>query len=480
MPREDELVVLTLNTSTTYFEDRAGRMAGLEHDLAVGFAAYLGLAPRFVVLPSVAEVLAAVEAGAGDLAAAGLTRTPARAERFLMGPPYQAVEELTVCHPDAGVAEPADLVGKRLRVVEGSSYEESLAELRRELPALAWTARPGESAEQLLQAVWDRTVDCTVVDSHVLAINQRFMPDLEVVFSLGDEEELVWLVADHAAHLLEPLGEWLEELEADGRLQERLDYYYGYVEDFDRYDTAVFRRRVASRLPIYAPLFTEAEGVSGLPWELLAAVSYQESHWQPDAVSRTGVRGMMMLTRATAASLGVDDRRDPEQSVLAGARYLGELIERLPGYIPSPDRVWLGLAAYNVGYSHLRDARVLAVELDRDPNSWPGVKSVLPYLSRPRYYQRLRHGYARGHEPVIFVERVRNYYDLLVRQLEEEGEPVLPAEVAELAREVERTAAGVAPQGGTAAAAGPSGEQAESGEAPEVAVGGQGDGGSPG
>jgi len=410
---KSELVILTRNSATTYFEDRDGRWVGPELELASAFARFLNLKARFEVEDSIDGILAAVALGRVDLAAAGLTRTESRARQFSVGPVYQTIEERVVCHPQVSVRQAEDLVLVRLRVASGSSHQESLLQLKTGLPKLRWTTSSEDSPEQLLQQVADGLIDCTIADSNILAVERRSLPELKNSFGLGGEQSLVWLLARDSAYLEPRLQEWFDGFEKSGRLRALLDRYYGHVEGAGYHDTAVFLQRVEERLPDYRALFLEASATSGLPWTLLAALAYQESHWDPVARSRTGVRGMMMLTRHTAESLGVTDRLDPRQSVPAGARYLAKLADRVPPFIPDPDRLWMALAAYNVGLAHVQDARLLAVELNRNPNSWLGVKSCLPLLSQKRYYLRLPHGYARGHEPVAFVERVRNYRDLL-------------------------------------------------------------------
>jgi len=425
-PPRTGLVVATRNSPTTYYEDRSGRLTGLEYELVTRFAEWADLPLEFVVLGSISEILEAVENSHVDLAAAGLTRTTARAEAFLTSPSYQEIEERVVCHPRAKVGQIDDLFGKRIRIISDSSYEERLRELKLDYPGLLWTTTDEESTEQLLHLVWDREIDCTVADSNILALDRRYLPELKTPFALGESEFLSWFISQRASDLEEPLRTWFEEIRQSGHLHALLQKYYSHVENFDYYDTAMFFRRVESRLPAYAEMFTIAEGQTGLDWRLLAAVAYQESHWDPEAVSRTGVRGLMMLTQDTAADVGVD-RLDPFASVLGGAIYLRGLVNRVPAHIEEPDRVWLALAAYNVGYAHLEDARKLAVELGENPNTWVGVKKVLPLLSQSRYYQTLRHGYARGNEPVVYVEHVRNYYDLLGESLPRDNEAEMPS-----------------------------------------------------
>ena len=122
---------------------------------------------------------------------------------------------------------------------------------------------------------------------------------------------------------------------------------------------------------------------------------------------------MMMLTRRTAKELGVRNRLDPKQSIDGGAAYLAKLRKRLPERIQEPDRTWMALAAYNVGYGHLTDARKLSIKDGGDDKLWMDVKNYLPLLSQKKHYKNTKHGYARGNEPVSYVQNIRRYFDIL-------------------------------------------------------------------
>ena len=175
-----------------------------------------------------------------------------------------------------------------------------------------------------------------------------------------------------------------------------------------------------NRLPLFQQFFEDAGKKQGLDWRLLAAIGYQESFWDPKARSPTGVRGIMMLTEETAKQMDIADLLDPQQSIDGGARYLRHLIDRLPERIIGTDRLWLALAAYNIGLYHLEDARVLTQKQGGDPDRWNDVKQRLPLLADPTWAAKVKYGAARGMEPVVFVNHVRTYYDVLVKQDEEE------------------------------------------------------------
>jgi membrane-bound lytic murein transglycosylase F len=163
-----------------------------------------------------------------------------------------------------------------------------------------------------------------------------------------------------------------------------------------------------------------------MDWRLLAAIGYQESHWNPDASSYTGVRGVMMLTRRTANQLGVSDRLNPEQSIEGGARYFLRLRGRIPNQIREPDRSWMALAAYNLGMGHLEDARVLTKKQGGDPDRWEDISQRLELLSQQQWHQQTRYGYARGFEAKQYVENIRSYYEILI-WMDTQNHPLLLA-----------------------------------------------------
>ena len=189
------------------------------------------------------------------------------------------------------------------------------------------------------------------------------------------------------------------------------DKHYGHIEEFNYVDTRMFIQAIEQKLPKYQPLF-EKYGQE-VDWRLLAAISYQESHWEPHARSYTGVRGMMMLTLPTAKQMGIKSRLDAEQSIRGGAKYFKRLIGRMPARIPDPDRLWFALASYNIGLGHLNDARKITQQQGGDPDRWVEVKERLPLLKQKKFYKKTRYGYARGDEPVNYVENIRRYYDTL-------------------------------------------------------------------
>ncbi|MGD9000118.1 MAG: membrane-bound lytic murein transglycosylase MltF [Granulosicoccaceae bacterium] len=413
-----KLVVVTRNAPTTHYEGRDG-LAGFEYELVSAFARHLGVEVEFVIEDNLAEILTRVARGEVDMAAAGVTRTVQRQNGFLFSDPYQNVTQQVVCRR-GGVrpTQPADLVGLSLAVPAGTSYVERLEKLQQTIPQLAWQTAHDHDTESFLEQVWDRQLDCTIGDSNIVALNRRYFPELSVRFAISEPEPLAWLLPKTAHGLQERANNWLAKFRASGELAQLRNKYYGFIDVFDYVDTRVFTRKVGRVLPRYRKKFEAAAQKYGLDWSLLAAQAYQESHWRPHARSPTGVRGIMMLTLATAKEVGIKSRLNVEQSIRGGARYLARLRDRLPDSIEEPDRTWIALAAYNVGMGHIYDARRLARQQGKDPDRWHDLKAVLPLLSQKQYYRKLKYGYARGREPVRYVQRIRDYHDMLLQALD--------------------------------------------------------------
>ncbi len=411
--RKGELVVLTRNSPTTYYEGPHGP-AGLEYDLAKLFADDLGVKLKMVAAQNLSQVLAGVQNGAADFAAAGLTITEDRKEFFRFGPPYQQIHEQLIYNVNNPRPKSIDDLNGTFEVVAYSSHNEQLVKLKKTHPNLTWKEDDELETEDLLQLVADQVLDYTIADSNEFMLDQRFMLNLRAAFSIGKPEQLGWLFPKSDDNsLYDKATEFFKKIRADGELTRQIERTYGHTKDFDYVGTLVFRRHVAQRLPRYREFFEKAAKKYHLDWRLLAAMGYQESHWDPKAISPTGVRGIMMLTQNTASDVGVENRLKPQSSIMGGAAYFADILQRMPPDIREPDRTWMALAAYNVGMGHLEDARVITEKRGKDPHRWFDVKQSLPLLAKRKWYKNTKHGYARGWEPLQYVENIRSYYDIL-------------------------------------------------------------------
>ena len=418
LQQSGELVVITRESPTTLYQGPDGP-TGPEYDYLKSYAEFLGVELRLVFLKKNREILEALADGEGHIAAAGMTAyAPLEAEGVSFGPGYQDVDIEVVCRRNHG-KRPRDieeLAEVELVVVADSSHESRLFVLQQEYPDLSWESDEEATVDELLQLVWRKQIDCTIANSSEVNIKRRFYPELEIAFTIEEAQALAWTLSPEWNVLSESIDEWLQAIESNGTLLILRDRHFDSAE-FDYVDMRSFIRRIKSRLPALQPLFQQAAEKYDIPWTLLAAQAYQESHWNRRAKSPTGVRGIMMLTLTTAKEMGVASRLDAAQSIMGGARYLRSLEQRIPDSVDGQDRWWFAMAAYNVGMGHLQDARGLADELDLDPDSWLDMRGVLPLLAQKKYYKDLKYGRARGREPVAYVGKVRNYQNILHAQI---------------------------------------------------------------
>ncbi|MEB5836571.1 membrane-bound lytic murein transglycosylase MltF [Pantoea dispersa] len=413
------LRISTVNSPLTYYTIN-NAPAGMDYELAKRFADYLGVKLEVTVRPNLGDLFDDLDDGKADLLAAGLIYNSERLSRYQSGPSYYSVSQQLVYRIDKPRPKNLGDLKGRLIVQSGSAYLSTLRSAKADsYPDLDWAISTDMGQKALLEAVADGKLDYTVGDSVTIGLLQRIHPQLAVAFDITDEEPVTWyLPRNDDDSLNAAMLDFYSQMGEEGTMARLEEKYLGHVGTFDYVDTRTFLRAIDNTLPDIRPLFEKY--ASSIDWRLLAAISYQESHWNPQATSPTGVRGMMMLTRNTADSLDVNDRLDPEQSIRGGSEYLRRMMEKVPETIPEDERIWFALAAYNMGYAHMLDARRLTLKQGGNPDSWADVKLRLPMLSQKRYYAQTTYGYARGHEAYNYVENIRKYQISLVGYLQEQ------------------------------------------------------------
>ena len=421
-PAQHDLVVLTRPGALTYTADEQGNAAGIEHDLAELFAQELGVGIRYVVVPP-EQMESELANGRYHLAAAWLS--PHADEGYAATPPlFQTRDTLAQHEASLPLTDLGQLQGKTVHAMAGTRQAATMQRLSRQIPDLKVVEVGQGTILDLLEALGERQVEYVAIDQTLEEIANQYVPSLRASLALSDEQPVVWLLGPRPnAELAARANAFVERIQHDGTLARVEERYLGHVHRLNQADVTKFLGQMETTLPKLRRHFEAAETVTGIDWRLIAAIAYQESHWDPNATSPTNVRGIMMLTEETADRLGVGNRLDPRESILAGARYLNLLKEQLDA--PEPDRTWLALAGYNIGPGHLNAARSLARQQKADPNAWYEMKRILPLLAKPQYYERLKSGRARGGEAVILVENIRSYYDILVRH-ELPARPVAP------------------------------------------------------
>ena len=450
------LRVSTIATPLTMY--RAGdTMSGLDYELSQAFADYLGVKLKITVRQNISQLFDDLDNNDADLLAAGLVYNEARSQHYQAGPIYYSVSQQMVYR--VGSLRPRSLASIKegqLTIAPGHVAQSELEQLKAsKYPGLTWRVDPKLSSNELMLQVAQGTLDYTIADSVAIGLFQRVHPQLAVALDLSDEQPVTWFSRRSSDNSLSAaLLDFFNQINEDGTLARLEEKYLGHGNDFDYVDTRSFLRAVDSVLPELQPLFEKY--ATDIDWRLLAAISYQESHWDSQATSPTGVRGLMMLTRNTAQSLGltdrldaeqslgVNDRTDAEQSISGGARYLQDMMAKVPESVPEEERIWFALAAYNMGYAHMLDARALTAKQKGNPDSWSDVKQRLPLLSQRPYYSKLTYGYARGHEAYAYVENIRKYQISLVGYLLEKEKQAAAAAQPKL---VQSYPTNITPQG---------------------------------
>lgn len=409
------LHVLSRNGPSNYYEGPGG-FTGFEYSLLQGFTEQLGVKLIIHDQDNLNLMLSMVEHSEISLAAAGLTITESRLKRVQFTESYLDVTQQLIFNRDATAPETiADLIGKDILVIAGSSHVERLQELQREHPNLAWREQVNMDMIDLIEMVHRSEIDYAIIDSNAYQINRSTFPKARVAFTIGEAQPLGWAFPiSRDKSLFNQAQKYIRARKKDGTITALAESSFDYDNHVSTGGALLFTERLEERLPKWEQYIKTSATTFNLDWELLAAISYQESHWNPKARSRTGVRGFMMLTRTTAKEMGVKNRSDAAQSIHGGSKYFSLLYGRMPKSIQDQDRIWMTLAAYNLGMGHIEDARVLTQSQGGDPDIWVDVRERLPLLAKRKFYRNTKHGYTRGWEAVTYVRNIRQYRDIIV------------------------------------------------------------------
>jgi membrane-bound lytic murein transglycosylase F len=409
------LTIITRNSPSTYYQDR-DEESGFEYELAHLFAKYLGVELKVVVADDLDELITEVETGNVAFAAAGITKTQQRSQRIQFADSYMDVTQKLVYRTDKRKPRSLQvLLNGSLVVTAHSSHAENLKKIQKELmPGLSWKERDDADVAELVRMVEDGEIDYTIVNSNEFEALSAFHPNIAAAFDMSEQQQLAWAFPKYSDQtLITEAKNFFQLMRESGLLSQLEERYYGHLDQIDSVGTLTFLSQADQRLHEYQELFEQSAIENDLDWRLIAAIGYQESHWKAKARSRTGVRGLMMLTRKTAEEMGVTNRLDPVQSITGGSAYFAKLKKRYR-HIQEPDRTWIALASYNVGAGHVRDAQKITEAQGGDPTRWMDLKERLPLLTQRKWYKNTRYGYARGNEPVTYVQNIRRFYDLLV------------------------------------------------------------------
>ncbi|HBT88922.1 membrane-bound lytic murein transglycosylase MltF [Desulfobacter sp.] len=410
--KNGKLRLITNKAINTYYLYN-NKPAGFEYDLALEFAKFMNV-ELDVITPGWNNMFAYLKQGKGDFIAAGLPITAPRLENADFSIPYMTIQQHMIHHNLIfGPKNIKEMESKIFHVGRGTSYHDRVAEIKDSGVKLKYVLHNNIPTEELIGMVHNREIKFTIADSNIALLCRRFFPDIHIGIPIQERESLAWAVRKNDSEMLKQINKFFLYANNTGILKRITTKYYGNIDNFDTYELKKFHERIKKRLPEYKDVIKEESAKHGFDWHLIAAVVYQESHFDPDAKSFTNVRGLMQVTENTAKEMGIKNRHDPQQSIRAGIKYLALMYKQFNYIKDESQRLLFALASYNIGYGHVKDAMGLAKQKGDDPNTWKALKAALPLLCKAKYYNQTKYGYARGWEPVRYVERIQTYFDIL-------------------------------------------------------------------
>lgn len=272
------------------------------------------------------------------------------------------------------------------------------------------------SSFELMKDLKKKGTGCAILDASESQYYLALIPSLTTLKTFNLQVTTSLLVRSSEQKLFSELSRWIKSSYLNHELHQTRSNYSAQLSALKIQDRIRVKSAMRTQLKDLLPLFKAASSDFDLPWHLVASVAYQESHWNDEAVSYTGVKGIMQLTQATANYLGVFDRTDKALSLWGGSKYLRYLFSKTNPNSLTRDRLALALASYNIGVAHVSDLQNLAIERGLDPDSWIVIHDLLALKANPRWASRFKFGSARGHETQQFVLRVLGYLDIFTLQ----------------------------------------------------------------
>jgi membrane-bound lytic murein transglycosylase F len=389
---------------------------GLDRELADHFSAWSGLKSTWMTADSFQEAVSMVQSGRAHLFIPGPHEVTLEWEDTSRGPQYMS-SRLIIAHNQwrYPLRSMDDLCDAEVVVPHSPVFSDKISRLEQDLECSIDLSLVQSSGREFFSLLSSRDFRFGLVDELSFNLWHGFFPEVHKTYDFDTDYGHAWIWNNRFQDIDRLLTGFWEDTARDSLLLDLLDKYFGFFPpEKDPYQIRHFIRALEDRLPLYMEPIIEAAQEYNIDPLLLTALIYQESHFDPQARSKTGVRGLLQITMDTADFLGVQDRLDPGESILGGAKYLNFLMEHVQETgAGSWDKWFFTLAAYNQGLGHLYDAMTLARRKEKNHLSWAQVKEVYPLLSYKRYFETLPRGYARGFEAVNFVDNIRYYYYLL-------------------------------------------------------------------
>jgi len=433
--KDGKLKVLTTYSGTSYFLYK-GQPMGFEYELLTKFAKDMALEIELQIVGSIDSLFYYLNRGDVDLVAHGLTGTRDRKKYVSFTKPlYSSRQVLVQKMPekwyeihwkkieDALLHDAIELMGDTVSVRANSSYHQRLINLAEEIGGEIYIdTLPGKlTTEEIIEMVADGKIKQTVADLNIASLLSSYYPILNIEVSVSTTQNMAWATRKTSPQLLAKINEWLVTYKKKTDYYVIYNKYYKNKKDFKRRVNSDFYSLKQNKISKYDELIKKEAGTIGWDWRLLASQVYQESQFNPSAVSWAGAVGLMQMMPATAQEFGVKWRSNPEQSLAGGVRYLNYLLDRFEGVQDSVQRIKLTLASYNCGFGHVKDAQRLATKYQLNPDVWDdNVEKMILELRYPNNFNDpiIKHGYLRGDEPYTYVKQIFQRFEHYMQFIE--------------------------------------------------------------
>lgn len=422
--RRGVLRVLTRNSSATYFVAK-GAQRGFQFELAQTFADTLGVRLAMVVPPTRDALLEALLAGEGDMIAAGMSHTPARAEKVRFTAPLFSARRVFVTHRHTikFVESARDLAQFDIHLNFRSTTMGNIRDAQKEAgqPFRLFDVGGEAEMEEMLRRVSAGVYEATVSDLSLVDLAKAGGANVEPRFEMGEPRDKAWAFHPQAVQLAELADKFVRKHRKSGLIRMM---YARYFKANSRYAARArnleYRADADGAISPYDELFKQMAKETGIDWRLLAAVAYSESRFDAQAKSRWGAVGLMQVLPNTAKRVGISVGLErPRNNIRAGARYLRRLARIFEqAGVSKRQQMRFALAAYNAGIGHIFDARLLAEATGRDRNRWfANVEEGLRLKQDRKWHEKTKYGYARASETIKYVSKIQSRYDVYVRHV---------------------------------------------------------------
>jgi membrane-bound lytic murein transglycosylase F len=415
--------VLVDNNSFSYFVYK-GHPMGYEYELLQLLAKHLNVHLKIQVTSGVDHAFDQLNRGEGDLVAFPLTITKPRREKVSFTRPHYNAYQVLVQRKPANwrklrqteidklmIRNPAELIGREVHVIEGTSHQLRLRNLSEELGGdiLIRSDTLISESESLMRKVALGEIDYTVADHTMARVNAVYYPDIDVSTVLSVPQQIAWAARKNSTDLIGAVDHWLETIKKEPTFMVIYNRYFKSPRTSLLRMQSKYSSLGGNKLSPYDDLIMDGAVKLGWDWRLLAAMVYQESKFNPSGESWAGARGLMQLMPETAKRFGAADPGDPRQSLSAGVNYLLYLDKYWAKRVPDEqEKLKFMLASYNAGLAHILDAKRLCGKYGKDATSWSNVEYFLLKKSDPDYYRDplVTTGYCKCEEPVRYVRDV--------------------------------------------------------------------------